>query len=241
MRTKGNLKYSCDRSYFDVINTEEKAYILGLFYTDGNVASKGNQISLGMNDKDVVEFVKKSLRSTHPIYVVHDVRATGLHYRLSICNESLHTSLIKLGCVPVKSKIIKFPSTDIVPKHLSRFFILGCFDGDGSVFSSDDKNFTWHFIGTHSMCDGIASYIKGTLNIDMDIKSVQKSKFLYQMRCWKRDSIFKILSHLYDVVSFKMNRKFLTFAKIKELIEFRPTNQYWMDRKRNEKGEFIYG
>jgi hypothetical protein len=241
MRTKGNLKYGCNSSYFDAIDTEEKAYILGLFYTDGNVASKGNRVCLGMNDKDVVEFVKKSLEATHPIHVINDIRTRNLHYRLNICNEALHTSLIKLGCIPSKSQTIEFPHPNIVPRHLLRSFVLGCFDGDGAIFSSDNRNFTWHFIGTKSMCDGIASHIKENLDVDVNVKPVRKSAFLYQMRCWKRDSIFKILSHLYHTSAFKMDRKFITFAKIKALVEFRPTDQYWVNRKRNERGEFIYG
>ena len=64
MKHDGNPKYSCDVNYFDVINTMGKAYVLGLFYTDGNVSSKSNRICLGMNDEDVVKFVKEEFHAT---------------------------------------------------------------------------------------------------------------------------------------------------------------------------------
>jgi hypothetical protein len=237
----GNTKYTINEKYFTEINSEDKAYILGLFYTDGNVSSKSNRICLGMNDLDVIEFVKSKLEATNPIHIIKDKRTIKLHYRLDIFNKQLRESLINLGCVPVKSKIIVFPDDKIVSDEFLKYFILGCFDGDGSVFSSDNKNFTWNFVGTKSMCDGISSYIKNNLDIVLNVKLVPHFQFLYQIRCSKRDDIFKLLEYLYYDVSFKMKRKYVEFIKIKNLIDFRPTNQYWKDRKRNDIGEFIYG
>lgn len=53
----------------------------------------------------------------------------------------MKTDLIRLGCVPNKSLILKFPSENIFSNpELIRHFIRGYFDGDGSVFISREKH-----------------------------------------------------------------------------------------------------
>ena len=45
-------KYYINRNYFDVIDTEDKAYILGFLYADGNNFPKKSQITMGLEEKD---------------------------------------------------------------------------------------------------------------------------------------------------------------------------------------------
>lgn len=48
--------------------------------------------------------------------------------------------LEKLGCVSNKSLILKFPTKEQVPENLTSHFLRGYFDGDGSVFLSENSN-----------------------------------------------------------------------------------------------------
>src|SRR5690606_461390 len=65
-------KYNLNEHYFDEINTEAKAYFLGLFYGDGcNIETRGTfVIGLQENDRHILETLKKEIETDKPIYVV---------------------------------------------------------------------------------------------------------------------------------------------------------------------------
>lgn len=105
----------------------EMAYVLGLIITDGCV-SKAGTVSLCLNDKELLEKVKKVMGAEHKIGASKHQK--GLYY-FRFSREKLAKDLEKLCVVPRKSLIVKFPE---VPKEYLSDFIRGVFDGDGSVF-----------------------------------------------------------------------------------------------------------
>ncbi|MFA6217026.1 MAG: LAGLIDADG family homing endonuclease [Candidatus Omnitrophota bacterium] len=105
----------------------EMAYVLGLIITDGCVSMAGT-VSLCINDKELLEKVKKVMGSEHKIELSKHQK--GLYY-FRFSREKLVKDLEKLCVVPRKSLIVKFPD---VPKEHLPDFIRGVFDGDGSVF-----------------------------------------------------------------------------------------------------------
>jgi intein/homing endonuclease len=105
----------------------EMAYVFGLIITDGCVSDVG-VISLCINDRDLLEKVKKVLRSEHKI--TSSRHQKGL-YHFHFAREKLAADLAKLGVLPKKSLTVKFPQ---VPERHLADFIRGVFDGDGSVF-----------------------------------------------------------------------------------------------------------
>ena len=52
---KKTKDYPRNSMFFNNIDTEDKAYWLGIFYADGNVSSEGNTIQLNLKDKGHVE------------------------------------------------------------------------------------------------------------------------------------------------------------------------------------------
>ena len=60
--------------------------------------------------------------------------------RINIVSKQLKKDLIQAGCTCTKSLTLTFPSENIIPKHLQHHFIRGYFDGDGSVFISNEKH-----------------------------------------------------------------------------------------------------
>lgn len=134
-----------DQTFFDTIDTEEKAYWLGFLYADGANCDKGGNVSIGLTQDDayMLSSLQRSLGSDHKLYVRCSSGFAGkpIHC-LIICSRYLCASLTRQGCTPRKSLTLQFPTEEQVPRHLVRHFIRGYFDGDGSMCTSQRHNKT---------------------------------------------------------------------------------------------------
>lgn len=141
-----NRTYTCNESYFEVINTEEKAYWLGFLYADGCVCRSGKvqhlEVTLQEND---IEHLKKFLKSigsntpTHKkVIKLNDKKYKA--YRVNIGSARMCQDLIKIGCTPRKSLTLKFPSKEILSEELVLHFVRGYIDGDGWIGISTNKH-----------------------------------------------------------------------------------------------------
>ena len=139
---------------FETIDTEEKAYWLGFLYADGSVGSREHKIELGLAEQDLKQIEK--FRDFIGIMNKISYRPVTKSYRYSFRSESCKEDLIKQGCIPKKSLILKFPTSEQVPQNLIRHFIRGYFDGDG-WFTNTEECFQVGIIGTED-------FIKGFLN-----------------------------------------------------------------------------
>ena len=124
--------YSVNEDYFNKIDSEDKAYFLGLLYADGYnyTAGKNKHFSLSLVDTDVLILFKKAINSKHSIYKIklQNERYTQ-QYRLQINSKKLCERLTQLGCIQNKGKVLTFPSNDNLPQELIPHFIRGYFDG----------------------------------------------------------------------------------------------------------------
>lgn len=117
--------------YFHEIDSHEKAYFLGLLYSDGYIcsanynATKIMGIALQLQDKYILEYFHSVLDLKTKLNVYKN------SVKLSVTNKSLYEDLCNLGMVEDKShKDYTLPP--IEPEFLNSF-LLGYFDGDGCV------------------------------------------------------------------------------------------------------------
>jgi intein-encoded DNA endonuclease-like protein/endogenous inhibitor of DNA gyrase (YacG/DUF329 family) len=137
-RECGTRIYEFDETYFEEINTEEKAYWLGILLSDGNLYKTQMTLKLQRRDRSLLEKFKSSLKSQHPI---HDgVSSEGNEFSsFFIGSKKLSKQLKRIGVVPQKTYIVEFP---IIKKEFISHFIRGYFDGDGCMYVRD-KHHTW--------------------------------------------------------------------------------------------------
>lgn len=145
-----------EQNFFNLINTEEKAYWLGFLYADGYVSTEKDYTRLKLKDLDHVEKFKNSLNYKGKILkdsnIVEGVKRE--YPMIALWSKKFKEDLIKLGCFPKKSLILKFPTEEQVPFHLINHFIRGYFDGDGSVSTFYRKSqksliLSTNFVGTY--------------------------------------------------------------------------------------------
>jgi len=134
-------KYPIVEDFFDKIDTEEKAYILGLLYADGYNNTDKNDvcISLKEDDVEVLNTITKIIQPTKPLFYLdmspknRGMKNSKNQYRLTINNKHISQRLVELGCGKAKTSNIIFPNSKQVPIHLIHHFTRGYFDGDGSL------------------------------------------------------------------------------------------------------------
>nr|ABL87134.1 intron-encoded putative endonuclease [Staphylococcus phage 812]ABL87137.1 intron-encoded putative endonuclease [Staphylococcus phage 812] len=128
-----------NKDFFEVIDTEEKAYILGLLMADGCVRYRREgqcYLTLELIDKEIVERVQKELNSDSKIYESHRkrdyIKNEKSTYTFSVTDKKLCNDLAKYGIIPMKTKKTDWLTQDI-PYDLRKHYLRGLFDGDGSI------------------------------------------------------------------------------------------------------------
>lgn len=170
-------KYSIQENFFDEINTEEKAYILGLLYADGcnNTSRNAVTLSLKESDKHILEHISKLIQPTKPLRYINTAKQrrrkgfenSSNHYQLTIANKHISEMLVELGCGKAKTHTLTFPTEEQLPKSLHRHFIRGYFDGDGSV--SSGKRCKINFIGTIDFIEELQSVFYNNLGLSKTV------------------------------------------------------------------------
>src|ERR1700678_1934484 len=97
-----------EENFFEVIDTEAKAYFLGLLYADGCVY-RGYRIYLGLTepDKYLIEQFRKYVAPNNKIEFHKREKPRQNQYRLVISSRKMAQDLIKLGCTEKKSLTLK--------------------------------------------------------------------------------------------------------------------------------------
>jgi len=164
-------KYKLNDNYFSVIDSDNKAYWLGFLYADGSMIENNFCAKLELNTFDTlaIDLFRQDLGTDYPLshrrspYCnYHDSPNTPNMCGVKITNKNMFNDLCKLGCVPNKSKILTFPSDDVVPREFKRSFLRGFTDGDGSVnytTSNGKREYRISWCGTSKMMEGIKEYL----------------------------------------------------------------------------------
>lgn len=175
-------KYSKNENYFENIDSQEKAYLLGFFYADGNVHispdKKTQVVSIGLQlrDKPLLEVIKNQLEFSGPL---RDKKNNSSY--LQIYSKKLCADLIKLGCVERKSLTLKWPTEQQVPNVFIWHFIRGAVDGDGCIFKTKTTNpnhrssFGIHLMGSEPFINGLLEFLK-EFNISPSISMHRNNK-----------------------------------------------------------------
>ena len=219
---KGNhyRKYQHNENYFEIINTEEKAYWLGFIFADGYIQNHDNLygqdavgITIAEYDKDVLEKFKKSIEATNPIILCKKTGEKGANcVRILLTSQKTANDLIDKGCYKNKSSILKPPKK--VPSNLIRHFIRGLFDGDGSLIKYEHKecnsiSYQINFTTTYEMADWLREQIQmGSTYPEKRRESTWYFGF------GGNQQVINFYHYLYDDATIWMDRKYNRFQEL---------------------------
>jgi len=147
-----------DEHFFDIIDTEAKAYFLGLLFADGCNCSNNNDITIGLKEDD--SYVLENLASL--LRLDRKLLGSPRQKILRMCSNHMSGTLSSHGMVPRKSLILKFP--ECVPPHLIRHFIRGYSDGDGCIHISKNGP-VWSITSTEDFCTSLRDIVEAETGV----------------------------------------------------------------------------
>ena len=211
------MKYIENEHYFSVIDSPSKAYILGFIAADGSLvkSSTGNSyyltITIKYEDRSVLDFIQKELNSNYKLLEIRKISygKEVHHIRLQFSNKIITNDLMMYGILPRKS-LTMTNIIENIPVEYRDAFIIGYFDGDGSVSfisnSINNKSMNVQIRGTQDFLSGICNHL------DIPITYIHQYDSISQLTITHMKYIVRFFE-CYQNLQFYYIRKYNNFLK----------------------------
>lgn len=228
-----------------VIDTQEKAYLLGFLYGDGTISTFTEKtgriryltkISISTDDKDLILQLKKCF----PFFNLGKFdyskynKNSGKQISLAKSSKELYNDLLLNGVYPRKSyenkNKLRLPN---INDSLISHFIRGFFDADGSVYIRAKRK---NLISIEFCCVSleflinINSYLKSininSWNIITKQPKGRGKQIYYILSFIKTSEILKLINFMYKDANIKLERK------ADKCLNYKPINRI-LDRNMN--------
>lgn len=204
--------YSCDENYFEEIESEEKAYILGFISADGNISKTALRIRLQILDIDILQKIKICMNSNHNI-IEYFSKIKDKVYKscgIQICSVKIKNDLLKYGITNNKSETINIPN---IREDLIIYWIKGYFDGNGTIDLHSKKYPRIRICSANKdLLNNIIIFFNNTLKTK--VTNISKiSKKCYEIYYMSED-VVKIYNAFYEKNNIYLERKFEKFKNI---------------------------
>lgn len=225
-------KLKVNENYFDKIDTEAKAYFLGLLYADGCNEYERNLISISLQEKDkkILEIFKQEIE--YEGNLLKKIRSNKNHqnsYILRFTNKHICNVLKNYGMVPRKSLVLLFPKN--LSKNLIHHFIRGYFDGDGCISEGVKGRSMVSIVGTLDVCENIQKFL--VENSELNFTKLEKHGYnTYKVRYGGHISCNRIFKILYKDATVFLERKYKKFKEVEKLRKKEYVNDNHYNSKR---------
>lgn len=208
IRSTAGFNNSVNHNTFDEINSEDKAYFVGMLLADGCVierhrSQKQIALELKCEDKYIIEKLGKLMETTNKIY---EARGTA---RLAVHSDNIAMKLAKYGITPRKTGKKIFQIMEI-PKEYRRDFIRGFFDGNGWItYAKHGKHYMWSigFADSQELLCDLNKYLYDNGIVKTRIKIVSHGGCHMLLFSAKRD-VISLIHYLYDSSHIFLVRKY---------------------------------
>lgn len=227
VRRPGNAQrnngYTIDKTFFENIDSHEKAAIFGFLCADGCNDIKNWRIRVSLHSKDVDylykinKYIQPTKNNGVKVYE-YKTKDNKIHYRADLFINSIKVckDLDKLGCAPNKSLTLEFP--EISDEFLCSF-MAGYFDGDGCICYKYQNNkihnkrdYYIEIASSDSFCYKAKNIIQKILNINIYL--LKKGK-ISTIKVGGNNQVEKFMDWIYSKSSIKLNRKYEKYLDMK--------------------------
>lgn len=207
--------------YFESIDSEPKAYYLGLLLTDGNIFIKkdksNRQASISITQKESDNYIlKRFLEEVGSKNMIgNDGRGAST---VAIRSDIMASDLEKYGIVPTKSLCSYLPTG--IDKSLMSHLFRGIVDGDGSIQSYYCKDghhrHSISLCGTHLLMEQMSDYLHKELGVRQHNIYDYKDKCLSEFKIQSINEMYIVGNWLYDHANVYLHRKRKKFENFLE-------------------------
>lgn len=208
-RSRGYRNVILHEDFFDEINTEEKAYVIGLLMADGCVLDSNRKradswsITLKAEDRYMLERIREFVGSDNKISHIKPKET----YAFTVSSQHMVDALAKYNITPRKSKTISFPYGTFPPEQC-RHVIRGLFDGDGCISGRRCS-----FIGNAILIPQIQSILIKQLGINRTkVHETNPDVWNFVFSAARDVEVF--YHYLYDDATIYLTRKKARFEKL---------------------------
>lgn len=204
---------------FNVIDTKEKAYVLGFILADGHIDNNnGVSIAVAKADAEVVEFIGNIVDS-----------------RVCVDNKYLPDKrhFPHAGITKHISDITKFTGGRLkeerhyprVRDDVERYLLQGLFDADGCITWGvrKDKKRIWQkvsFTSQYNILRGVQQYLTNKLSISTVLRPKSQNEKCFVLEFCNKANVLKFLNHIYPDDSFIiLNRKYVKYNALRLELE----------------------
>lgn len=231
VKTTSMKRKTINDDYFENINTDTKAYLLGFFVADGCISMNSNcknsyNLSIGISEEDryILEIYKNEICPDNKISITNYKK--GAINRKPVSRLKWTSTKMKkcLESYNIRERktydfSFTFPFNEIDSKYIYAF-MRGFFDGDGQIsYNDSSKQFTFAFYGTSKLLlKQIGEIFKKDFNINYIIdESLKSNVVLYCLRFNSNQKrkvfIEKLYEKFYNNAEIFLIRKKLKFER----------------------------
>lgn len=236
-------KYKVNHDFFEKIDSEYKAYILGFIYADGSVMQpKGNRemrVRIEIQEEDgyiLTKFAEEA--GGRNVSIIHPPSSIIKNWKkkaqIAISSNKLCKSLINYGCNINKSRVgMSFPK---LREDLISHFIRGFMDGDGSIILKPlgykyERKTTWAISNAHiqryklllAFCSTDKKFLEKIIEYLPTKKTYMKERkrtmIVYTLWIENAEDVQNCLNYLYKDANYFLKRKYDKFQEFNKIIK----------------------
>ena len=210
-----------NQNIFDVIDAPAKAYWLGFFYADAHNSPKISTFSMCLKaeDHDHLVTLAKFMGLEDNKVIKGFIELNGKQFPTStvkLYSKHICETMIKHGCPPAKSFIIKYPAW--LDEALHSHFIRGLFDGDGCLtFRSKQREWKWGLVSTKEGCESIKNLLLKHANVSVTYDCISDTgNNTYNLTTGGNEKIRRLMDWLYTDTndSIRLARKYKKYEQL---------------------------
>lgn len=201
-------KYELNEDYF-YYWSHRMAYILGFTMADGCVSFDCDKsyyrLSYGLqdNDKEILQFISNELyKADRTTYHKEKSRLGTIcdTVRLKFNSKKIVSRLSDFNIIPRKTGKEIWPN---IPNKYQFSYLLGFFDGDGSV---SIKNGKYQHRNLHYYCAN-KRFLQSVNTLIGDVGKIYQKGNCYMLSVYSQDDVYRIADNMYANTDFSLSRK----------------------------------
>lgn len=210
IRSKGYRNIILNEDFFDNIDTEEKAYIIGFLLADGYVIEQRKRsdswgITLQAQDRYMIEKIRELVGSDNKI-----IYSRG-EYVFLVYSQHMVDMLARYNIIPRKCKTASFPS-ETISYDLWKYIIRGLFDGDGCISGQKCS-----FYGNNILIPQLQSILHNAIGINLT--KLFNSNGVWRFTFSSQKDVCAFYHYIYDEATIFLTRKRQRFEQLSFILQ----------------------